>query len=446
MAGAKLVATKYPGIYKRGARYVYEWTNAAGKRQRATAETLADARTRKADREREAREGAPAAPEVGKATFGRYARELYGADLTRADGQEPARGRYAGRRGAVRERTRNDYRRHIELYWLPSLSARAVASITAADLRRVIDRLAARDGGDEGDYIADATMRRLFAPLSALLATAAEEGLIPTNVSRDVTLPSGRDRLRKFAAGIDDEDDEGPAKTLTREEFDTFMTIVDQRHRTFFHLLAETGLRFSEATALRWRDLTLDGGAAHLRVRRACVRGVFGPPKTEHSRRSVPLSPTLVYALRARHAQTEWPHPDDLAFPSTTGTPIADENLRKRTLMPAAQEAGVPWAGFHAFRHFCASTLIDQGRNIVQVSKWLGHHSPAFTLTVYAHLLDDGVGAPLDLFGGAQGVGPGSDSGVRERAGQSDPGLVIPDGMGDLTDEHARHEQGAPRF
>jgi integrase len=51
----------------------------------------------------------------------------------------------------------------------------------------------------------------------------------------------------------------------------------------------------------------------------------------------------------------------------------------------------------HAFRHYCASALISDGRNIVQVSRWLGHHSPSFTLDVYAHLMDEGVGAPLEL-------------------------------------------------
>lgn len=76
---------------------------------------------------------------------------------------------------------------------------------------------------------------------------------------------------------------------------------------------------------------------------------------------------------------------------------MAPENLHRRTLKPAAQEAGVGWAAFHSFRHSCASMLIDDGRNIVQVSRWLGHHSPSFTLDVYAHLMDDGVGKPLDV-------------------------------------------------
>jgi integrase len=89
-----------------------------------------------------------------------------------------------------------------------------------------------------------------------------------------------------------------------------------------------------------------------------------------------------------------------------------DGNLRHRTLKPAAGEAGVSWAGFHTFRHTCASMLIADGRNIVQVSRWLGHHSPSFTLDVYAHLMDEGVGGPLAL----EGDTSGSDSALRERS------------------------------
>jgi hypothetical protein len=43
------------------------------------------------------------------------------------------------------------------------------------------------------------------------------------------------------------------------------------------------------------------------------------------------------------------------------------------------------------------STLFAQGRNAVQVQRWLGHHSAAFTLSRYVHLLDGVLGAPLDV-------------------------------------------------
>jgi hypothetical protein len=66
-------------------------------------------------------------------------------------------------------------------------------------------------------------------------------------------------------------------------------------------------------------------------------------------------------------------------------------------MKPAAEEACVPWVGFHTFRHTCASMLFAQGRNAVQVQRWLGHHSAAFTLATYVHLMDGDLGEPLSL-------------------------------------------------
>lgn len=53
--------------------------------------------------------------------------------------------------------------------------------------------------------------------------------------------------------------------------------------------------------------------------------------------------------------------------------------------------------GFHAFRHTCASILFAEGRNAVQVQRWLGHRSAAFTLATYVHLLDGDLGEPLAI-------------------------------------------------
>jgi hypothetical protein len=52
----------------------------------------------------------------------------------------------------------------------------------------------------------------------------------------------------------------------------------------------------------------------------------------------------------------------------------------------------VPWAGFHTFRHTCASLLFAAGKNVKQVQEWLGHHDAAFTLRTYVHLMDGGLG------------------------------------------------------
>jgi hypothetical protein len=111
----------------------------------------------------------------------------------------------------------------------------------------------------------------------------------------------------------------------------------------------------------------------------------------------VPIDFGLVRALRAAHKLTEFPDGRDLAFCTATGQPLDYTNLRRRVLVPAAQEAGMPWIGFHTLRHTCASRLFAEGGNAVQVQRWLGHHSPAFTLARYVHLLDGDLGEPLAL-------------------------------------------------
>ena len=83
-------------------------------------------------------------------------------------------------------------------------------------------------------------------------------------------------------------------------------------------------------------------------------------------------------------------------FAAANGQPLDYSNVRRDVLAPTAAEAGVPWIGMHTFRHTCATRLFAAGRNAVQVQRWLGHHSPAFTLSVYVHLLDDDIGGPLE--------------------------------------------------
>jgi integrase len=81
-------------------------------------------------------------------------------------------------------------------------------------------------------------------------------------------------------------------------------------------------------------------------------------------------------------------------FASQSGGYLDASNVAARVLKPAARRAGVPWAGFHTFRHTCATMLFRHGLNAKQVQMWLGHHSPAFTLSTYVHLLPDDLPDP----------------------------------------------------
>ena len=68
---------------------------------------------------------------------------------------------------------------------------------------------------------------------------------------------------------------------------------------------------------------------------------------------------------------------------------VDQSNLASRVLKPAARKAGVPWVSFHSFRHTAASAFFRAGWNAKQVQLVLGHHSAAFTLATYVHLITD---------------------------------------------------------
>jgi hypothetical protein len=119
---------------------------------------------------------------------------------------------------------------------------------------------------------------------------------------------------------------------------------------------------------------------------------LLDPKETASFREGLTVRGVERYAATSRPPPSRWllvDGVDALAFPSEAGTVIDSSNLMQRVLKPAGRRAGVPWVGFHTFRHTCATMLFRSGANAVAVQKHMGHHSPAFTLSTYVHFLDD---------------------------------------------------------
>jgi integrase len=393
---AAMTRTRHPGIYKRGSRYVVRY-RANGSHKSESARTLEDALKIKRMREADVTRG-----------------EFHDASLTMfRDFAEEWVERYQGRGRGFRESTRDEYRRSLEHYAFPYFAGRRISHVTPRDVSSFVAwlcderkqakhahvlataRAHAEDGklppplaADARRTLTDSTVRNIVNPVRACFRTAVHEGLIRHNPARDVALPSRPDL---------EADDEAEVRPLTRAQLAAFIGTVHRKHRTLFELLATTGLRISEAIALQWRHVQLDGSAPHVKVRRAIVRGRVHPPKTRHGRRDVPLDAALVSALRRRRADSEWSGDEDLVFANEVGKTMHVENLRRRFLAPVAEEVGAPWTGFHTFRHTCASMLFERGANAKQVQRWLGHHSASFTLDTYVHLLRDDAEVPLSL-------------------------------------------------
>jgi integrase len=369
LMGAPLERTRHPGIYRRGSRWVVLY-RFEGRQHKRSFRTLDQARRFKAT----------VNADIARGEFQPESNMLlrdYATEWIERD---------AGRRRAMRDSTRADYRSALERFVLPYFGRRRLTQITPRDVNGFVAWLC--DEQQQSRRFAPSTIANILNPLRACLRTAVEEGLIRANPTRDVRIP----RLER----IQDEDDE-QARALSREQLRDFLAQVHPRHQLMFKVLALTGLRVSELVALQWRHLQLDGSDPCVRVRRAIVRDQAVPTKSDHSRRNVPLSAELVSSLRAHRSATRWPAPEDPVFASERGTPLRATNLRRRVLKPVAEEVGAPWAGFHTFRHTCASLLFARGANAVQVQHWLGHHSAAFTLATYVHLLTGEQTAALSL-------------------------------------------------
>lgn len=81
---------------------------------------------------------------------------------------------------------------------------------------------------------------------------------------------------------------------------------------------------------------------------------------------------------------------------------------RAKWFAPAVQETGLGDVRPHDLRHTAASLAIANGALILDVSRMLGHESPAFTLRIYGHLVDrhlDEIAERMDaLYAGVPGT------------------------------------------
>jgi integrase len=140
------------------------------------------------------------------------------------------------------------------------------------------------------------------------------------------------------------------------------------------------------------------------------VRGVgttTGAPKSERSRRTLPMPADVMAALRTLNAQqkrervalgTTWIDTGLIAI-TEDGSPIRPETYSK-AFRRHRMAAGVPVIRLHDTRHTAATRMLDSGTTVCATAKWLGH-DPAMTLRVHGQVYEDALASAGDvLLGG----------------------------------------------
>lgn len=296
----RLVKTDVPGVYRRGDRYV-AITQYRGKRVKSYHRTKAEARRAKAQRTAGAR---PTSREPFERYAGRWLVEYRG---------RTARGLSPSTRGA--------YRLIFETYVIPFFRGRRIGDIGRRDVKEFIDHLVElepRHRQHGATRLSGSTIRRIVAPLKAMLAEAYELEIIDTDAAR----------VRVVVPG--DVASQRP-RTLTAAQIKTIIEHLGESDRLLFTLIARTGMRISEALGAHWGDVEHRAEGPVLVVRRQCCDGELRErTKTPAGMRSVALVPSLARALAVQRVASAFPGDDDPLFPTACGTHQDGHNVRRR--------------------------------------------------------------------------------------------------------------------
>jgi integrase len=80
-----------------------------------------------------------------------------------------------------------------------------------------------------------------------------------------------------------------------------------------------------------------------------------------------------------------WVFPCVLLFVGARGRPLNPSNIRNRDHLPRIGRLKMSRFRLHDLRHFHATQLIAAGVDYRTVGDRMGHRSPSFTISTYAH-------------------------------------------------------------
>jgi len=174
--------------------------------------------------------------------------------------------------------------------------------------------------------------------------------------------------------------DKTEMKIWTPEQFQQFAEAVENpMMRAFFTFLYWTGCRRGEAIAI-----TADcfqGNKVHIYRSMKHFKNGFQPLKTDSSERTITVDSATMAILEPWIQQA-----DPFVFGGVTSLAITTID---RAFREGIRLSGVDPIRIHDLRHSHASFLLNNGANIIAVSKRLGHATITQTLETYAHLMND---------------------------------------------------------
>jgi integrase len=274
----------------------------------------------------------------------------------------------------------------------PILGTIALANLTPPLVQAAYSQLLAQGVGKRSVQLAHVVLRMA-------LKQAVRAGSLYRNATDAVT-PPGSPKHEMVA--------------LRPDEVDTLLHAAQESGILEFVILAlSTGLRRGELLALQWQDI--DWPNATLKVdktlQRVEKRILVKPPKTQRSRRTVPLDEETLILLRHMRGRTT----STFVFSRPDGQPL-DPSTVTHQFKRLARKAGFPAMRLHDTRHTYATLAFLAHVELRLVQDLLGHEDISTTANTYTHVTSEAKEAA------AEAIGRMLRSGKRHVSDESDAG------------------------
>lgn len=270
----------------------------------------------------------------------------------------------------------------LRLYVLPYLDEQRIDKLNQAVLAEWKVKL------DNRDNLSLKTKQNAYKSFNAMLNYAVKMEYIPKN---------NLSVLGNFKETVLLEKPPEEIHYYTAEEFQQYINVAkasctsvsDWGYYVFFSIAFFTGARKGEINALKWSDI--DGNTLH--IRRSINQKLKGgdwetAPKNKSSIRDLQLPLPLLTVLEEHKKRQQEAAPNQFSEDyRICGGEMAlrDSSIDKHN-RKYAKKAELPRIKIHDFRHSHVSLLANEGINIQEVARRLGHSNVQETWNTYCHL------------------------------------------------------------